>query len=668
MTRRVRAPSAALLCTITLLAPARGAAAADKTWVGASGNWSVAANWSPSGRPQSGDNVFLTSGDLIGRTVTYDLAGPFHFTYGNVTIQTQQSASMELRQPGTPLEAASLSVSSFNDFGSAHHTVTDGGWADIGSLTIGASGSISVASGGAYHVRDGMQFNGAVAVEAGSTFTVGGTYIFTGGTFAGPLTVRDTGTLRLGAGPFGATITNFGALVIDASTSVQGLTSHAAVTVPAGRLFEADFVDQRGATLAQAGDVRASSFTVQNGATWAQTGGAGEGSETVVGGDAGPSTFTISAGTHSLIGPLYVGQKSAGSFIQSGGTVRALFAIVGGSPSIGFGRGYYRLSAGSLGTGQLMVGSENSLGGTFEQTGGSSDFLRLNVNVNSTTSGVVRLSGGNLRTTTSSINNGTIEITGGSMGIGGSLDGAGSVSVTGSGSLSLQRVRQNSLFIGGNARVFNTSVTGRPATNRLGSLTFEEAGGAVAGTLDLDINSLVIDYAGGTGASPINSVRRYLRSARGSGSWNGTGLTSAFSSSTGIPLGYIESADLLGPGGGAFGELSVDDTAVLVRATFYGDANLDSRVNLLDFNRLASNFGGAGKIWSQGDFNYDGDVNLLDFNLLAANFGRIAAGPGLSPGDWAALAGAVPEPSAALLVTLAMVAVTRRARRRRRCA
>jgi hypothetical protein len=315
-----------------------------------------------------------------------------------------------------------------------------------------------------------------------------------------------------------------------------------------------------------------------------------------------------------------------------------------------------------------MVGSENSLGGVFEQTGGSSDFLRLNVNVNSTTSGVVRLSGGNLRTTTTSINNGTIEITGGAMGIGGSLDGAGSVSVTGSGSLSLQRVRQNALFVGGNARVFNTSVTGRPATNRLGSLTFEEAGGVVAGTLDLDINSLAIDYAGGAGASPINSVRRYLRSARGGGSWNGTGLTSAFSSSTGIPLGYIESADLLGAGGGTFGDLTVDATAVLVRATFYGDANLDSRVNLLDFNRLASNFGGANKVWSQGDFNYDGDVNLLDFNLLAANFGSVAAGPALSPGDWAALAGAVPEPSVALLVATASAAVTRRARRRRRCA
>jgi hypothetical protein len=171
----------------------------------------------------------------------------------------------------------------------------------------------------------------------------------------------------------------------------------------------------------------------------------------------------------------------------------------------------------------------------------------------------------------------------------------------------------------------------------------------------------VIDYAGGPGASPAANVRRYLRSARGSGSWNGTGLTSSFSASTGFPIGFAEAGDILGPGGGTYRDLSVDDTAVLVNVTFYGDANLDSRVNLTDFNRLASNFGGTNKIWSQGDFNYDGNVNLQDFNLLAANFGMVA-GPELTPGDWSALASVVPEPS----ITLALVGMiaTRRSRRR----
>src|SRR5262249_20508104 len=48
---------------------------------------------------------------------------------------------------------------------------------------------------------------------------------------------------------------------------------------------------------------------------------------------------------------------------------------------------------------------------------------------------------------------------------------------------------------------------------------------------------------------------------------------------------------------------------VSVLYTFYGDANCDGAVNGLDFNALASNFGGLAKFWYQGDFNYDGTVN-----------------------------------------------------------
>ena len=668
MTRRARAlGAAAAICSIPLFVPAPDARAANKSWIGGSGNWSVGSNWTPFGAPASFDNVFLTSTDLVPRTITYDNPGPFFFTYGNITVQTQQATTMELRQPGTSLEALSLSLSSFNDFATIRHTVTDGAAAFIGSLTLGAAGSLIVSNSSLYDVGSATQFNGAVTVDSTSTFTVGGTYVHSGGTFAGPMTVRATGALVLNGGAFGARVDNAGQLTVNGDVTIEGLTNRANFTLPAPRFLQADFIDQRGASFTQSDGARtmAASYTVQQGATWTQHGGLSEGNTTIVGGDFGPGTFVMNAGTHDVAGLLHVGLNSAGSFLQNGGTVRAILMTVGGAPTIGFGRGHYRLSGGSLVTsGQIIIGSENSLGGTFEQSGGSSDFFRFLVNVNSTTSGAIRLSGGLLRTNISSINNGSIDVTGGSMAVNGSLDGAGSVSVTGTGSLSAERIRQNSMFVGGSGRVFNTSISGRPATNRVGSLTFEEpggGGGAIAGTWDLGINSLVIDYAGGPGASPAANVRRYLRSARGSGSWSGTGLTSSFSASTGFPIGFAEAGDILGPGGGTYRDLAVDDTAVLVNVTFYGDANLDSRVNLTDFNRLASNFGGTNKIWSQGDFNYDGNVNLQDFNLLAANFGMVA-GPELTPGDWSALASVVPEPS----ITLALVGMiaTRRSRRR----
>jgi hypothetical protein len=63
-----------------------------------------------------------------------------------------------------------------------------------------------------------------------------------------------------------------------------------------------------------------------------------------------------------------------------------------------------------------------------------------------------------------------------------------------------------------------------------------------------------------------------------------------------------------------------------------GDANRDRRVNLADFNILASNFGQSNRNFAQGDFNYDGQVNLSDFNLLAARFGQAIAPAGMFGG------------------------------------
>lgn len=60
-----------------------------------------------------------------------------------------------------------------------------------------------------------------------------------------------------------------------------------------------------------------------------------------------------------------------------------------------------------------------------------------------------------------------------------------------------------------------------------------------------------------------------------------------------------------------------------------GDANRDRKVDTHDFNLLAANFGGLGKVFSQGNFNYDasGLVNSEDFNLFIAQYGKKLAVP-----------------------------------------
>ena len=51
-----------------------------------------------------------------------------------------------------------------------------------------------------------------------------------------------------------------------------------------------------------------------------------------------------------------------------------------------------------------------------------------------------------------------------------------------------------------------------------------------------------------------------------------------------------------------------------------GDDNFDGIVNALDFNILATNFGGSGKSLETGDFNGDGHVDSSDFMILARAF------------------------------------------------
>jgi hypothetical protein len=149
---------------------------------------------------------------------------------------------------------------------------------------------------------------------------------------------------------------------------------------------------------------------------------------------------------------------------------------------------------------------------------------------------------------------------------------------------------------------------------------------ATGTTLDLTDNGMILDY---TGASPINGIIAILIGAYNGGAWNGTGITSstaAANPSLNTALGYGEATDLFAAFPASVGGSSVDNTAVLVKYTYYGDANLDERVNLADFNRVAANFGQNAR-WSQGNFDFNNVVNLGDFNKLAANFGQSGLAP-----------------------------------------
>ena len=132
-----------------------------------------------------------------------------------------------------------------------------------------------------------------------------------------------------------------------------------------------------------------------------------------------------------------------------------------------------------------------------------------------------------------------------------------------------------------------------------------------------------------------NRYRMIARRGRSGGTWSQM-ISTVFPAGT---VDFFATADEV--------ELLIDR-----RGFINGDANLDDRVDLADFNALAAHFGQAVNGWAFGDFTLDGAVNLLDFNLLAANFGLTSGDVSLAPADWAALASAVPEPSVVVLLIL----------------
>jgi fibronectin-binding autotransporter adhesin len=213
-------------------------------------------------------------------------------------------------------------------------------------------------------------------------------------------------------------------------------------------------------------------------------------------------------------------------------------------------------------------------------------------------------------------------------------------------------VRQSVLNIGRSATMRIAPNGTSAATSVLGELDlFTVNTSDPASTFDLTNNNLVLDYSG---ASPIGTLRNDLKFGYNKGAWNGPGvISSTAATSPGMALGYAEASSLFSAFPATFGGQSVDNTSLLVQYARVGDANLDGRVNALDFNALATNFGaGSSEVWSQGDFNYDGFTNTLDFTLLATNFNQsLPASPALAT---------LPEPCAIAILLIGQIRQRRR--------
>jgi hypothetical protein len=179
-----------------------------------------------------------------------------------------------------------------------------------------------------------------------------------------------------------------------------------------------------------------------------------------------------------------------------------------------------------------------------------------------------------------------------------------------SGTLTADVLRQHTLSMAVSTRVNIRPNGTSSSTSRLESLSM-----AGADLIDLANNDLVIDY---TGTSPYATIKDAVISAWHHGAWDGYGITTSQADAL-HGLGYAEASDAFYNVPAMFSGVSIDDSSILLKYTFYGDANLDGAVDLNDLYRLATHWKAAGD-WVQGDFNYDGIVNVKDLTLLAINW------------------------------------------------
>ena len=136
-----------------------------------------------------------------------------------------------------------------------------------------------------------------------------------------------------------------------------------------------------------------------------------------------------------------------------------------------------------------------------------------------------------------------------------------------------------------------------------------------AGLLDMGGNDLIL-HSGDAG-----SITNQIAQGYNHGLWNGlSGISSsAAATSTNTALGVELNDDGTAdhqPLMTSFDGQMVTSTDVLVKYTYYGDANLDGMVSGADYTSIDNGFNMGLAGWNNGDCNYDGVVNGDDYTLI----------------------------------------------------
>ncbi len=573
---------------------------------------------------------------------TYDSSGVNYLTsftplssataVSNVGVSTDSLSSTKMINSLTLFTGVSTATL---DLGGNTLTIDTGGIVGAGTikngwLTAGSSSELFVPSGTIFaNIVDGAQPISVVGL--------GGTHLAGSNTYSGSTYIAG-GYLYIESAP---SLPSGTPLFID-STATFDLDY-----VGAGSLSVGTVNLRGGSVIATTGSpsINATAYTLESGQISAVITGNGPMHKTTDG------TVTLSSNNAGYSGPVTI---DGGVLIAGAPFVSSAHALGSGTIAVNSGAELYvntslvtsqiALNGGSL----LLVGSVTgpvSASGntTIDSVSGVSAGLSGGLSILPLATTQMGTSGATI-TVANSVNYGTVNIGGGTV-IFSSITGSGTTSIGASSQLNVNSIRQNSLTVGGRVQLHTGS-----GVSRVTSLAIAGTGNDWSGRLDIGDNTMIVDQP-----ASLAGVRSQLLSGYNSGFWSpvgpfsGNGITSSSAASNSTKpnktaIGFSTAGNL---GTNSFAGESVDSSALILKYTYFGDANLDGTVNTADFTMLANHFGSPTQLWSDGDFNYDGVVNALDFNAIATNFGQTLSSP--------ALGIVVPEPGS--LVAMAIVGV-----------